>query len=97
MVNFTTGQSVVLKHLVVFDNESRIFAAGRESMGNKHILRLYLINTHTGDVYTRNGRAASWESVAEAERQSISDTVYHAYQGRRIPVYRIRGQFQFDG
>lgn len=93
MVNFTTGQAVVLKHLVVFDNESKIFAAGREDYGTKHALRLYLINTHTGDVYTRNGRTESWQSVAEAERQSISDTVYHAYRGRHIPVYRIRGQF----
>ena len=94
MVNFTTGQGVSLKHLVVFDNESKIFAAGREQFGNRHIIRLYLINERTGDVYTRNGRAETWDVVSEESlRNHISDNVYDAYRRHDIPVYRIRGDF----
>jgi hypothetical protein len=94
MVNFTTGTGIDLKHLVIFDNESKIFAAGREQFGSKYILRLYLINEHTGEVFTRNGRTATWEIVSD-ERYShhISEHVHEAFHGHNIPVYKIRGDF----
>jgi len=93
MVNFTTGQSITLNHLVVFDNETKIFAAGREQYGNKHIIRLYLLNEKTGEVFTRNGRTETWNIVSEeSHRQHIVEHVRDARR-RNIPVYRINGQF----
>ena len=94
MVNFTTGQGIDLKHLVIFDNGGKIFAAGREQFGSKYILRLYLINEHTGEVFTRNGRTASWEAVSD-QRYShhIAEHIHGACHDHSIPVYRIRGEF----
>ena len=94
MVNFTTGQSITLQHLVVFDNESKIFAAGREEFGAKHIIRLYLLNDRTGDVFTRNGRTDTWELVYEESlREHIVEHILKAYRERQIPVYKIHGDF----
>ncbi len=89
------GNWIELKHLVVFDNGSKIFAAGRECSSNsRKQLRLFLINEHTGEIFSRNGRAESWELVSDsAIRDNISGTVYSAYQTRNIPVYRIHGEF----
>ena len=92
MVNFTTGQSITLKHLVVFDNGTKIFASGREQFGTKHIIRLYLLNERTGDVFTRNGKAGTWQAVADEQKQHIADHVHGAFSSH-IPVYRIRGDF----
>lgn len=93
MVNFTTGQSITLKHLVVFENGNKLFAAGREQFGNKYILRLYLLNESTGEVFTRNGRTDTWNSVWGEYRQHIVEHVHDAYDHRNIPVYRIHGSF----
>lgn len=82
-----------LNHLVVFDNESKIFAAGREQDQRRH-LRLFLVNKATGEVYTRNGRAEAWEAVSDdSARGNISENIYSAYRSNNIPVYRIRGDF----
>ncbi len=94
MVNFTTGHSITLKHLVIFDNGSRIFAAGREQYGNKQAIRLYILNAGTGEVFTRNGRTDQWNLVSEqAHRQHIADHIHEARAARHVPVYTIRGQF----
>jgi len=97
MVNFATGQSIRLNHLVVFDNENKIFAAGREQFGAKHIIRLYLLNKRTGEVYTRNGRTETWQAIFDEDlRQHIADTVQDVFQRRQIPIYNIRGEFNLS-
>jgi len=94
MVNFATGQSVTLKHLVVFDNESKIFAAGREQFGAKHVIRLYLLNERTGEVYTRNGRTETWQIISDEQlRQHVAEHVRGAFHSHHIPVYKIHGEF----
>jgi hypothetical protein len=92
MVNFTEG-GISLNHLVVFDEESKIFAAGRQQQGTRHVLKLFLVNIRTGDVYSRNGRAETWEAVDDISKGIISDNVLEAYRNRTIPVYRTHGNF----
>ena len=75
-------------HIVEFIHESTVFAAGREN-GNGHT-RLFLINESTGHVYTRNGRADSWEQLFGSDRYTVLAHVTAA-RNNHIPVYRING------
>jgi len=93
MVNFTTGQGITLKHMVVYENGNKLFAAGREDFGDKHLLRLYLLDRTSGEVYTRNGRTETWNNVSGEYRQHIVKHIHSAEAGRAIPVYRIQGAF----
>jgi hypothetical protein len=77
-----------IDHIVEFSNDNTIFAAAREN-GNGH-LRLFLINNGTGNVYTRNGRADSWEQLTGSERDSIIARITAA-RNNHIPVYKING------
>ena len=75
-------------HLVIFEKDRTNFAAAREN-GNGHI-RLFLISETTGNVYTRNGRADSWEELFGSERDTVIARIIAA-QNNHIPVYRING------
>jgi len=74
-------------HLVEFTKDSTVFAAAREDTGN---LRLFLIHQSTGDVYTRNGRAESWEQLYGGARYSIIARFLHA-RNNNAPVFKING------
>ena len=74
-------------HIVEFVKDSTTFAAAREN-GYGH-LRLFLI-TATGNVYTRNGRAESWEELYGSNRDAIIARILAA-RNNHIPVYRING------
>ena len=74
-------------HIVEFSKDSTVFAAAREN-GNGH-LRIFLINASTGNVYTRNGRADSWEQLIGGDRDSIIARLSSARSC--VPVYRING------
>lgn len=76
------------EHIVEFAKDSTLFAAAREN-GNGHI-RLFLINESTGNVYTRNGRADSWEELTGSDRDTIIARLTAACN-KNIPVYRING------
>ena len=84
-------------HIVEFTKDNTIFAAARErngingngnGNGNGH-LRLFLI-TSTGNVYTRNGRADSWQQITGIEKDLVLARVAEA-RHNHIPVYRING------
>lgn len=75
-------------HLVIFEKDNTVFAAAREN-GNNY-LRIFLIYEETGNVYTRNGRADSWEELFGEERNTIINRVDIA-RHNHIPVYRING------
>ena len=74
-------------HIVTFEKDHTLFAAAREN-GSGH-LRLFLINESTGNVYTRNGRADSWEQLNGFYRDTIIARVAAARD--RIPVYKVNG------
>ena len=79
---------LVFDHLVEFAKDKSIFAAAKEN-GNGH-LRLFLIYEESGNVYTRNGRADSWEEIIGSARENILAKIIAA-RNNRIPVYKING------
>jgi len=72
-------------HLVEFAKDSTIFAAARY---NGDALRIFLIYKSTGNVYTRNGRADTWEELDSADAEIIRNRVTELVN---IPIYRING------
>jgi len=75
-------------HIVEFTGDNTVFAAAREN-GSGH-MRIFLVNEATGHVYTRNGRADSWEQICGGDRETILDRLSAARQNH-TPVYRING------
>ena len=83
------GTGIELEHIVIFDKDQTIFAAGREL--NTHRIKLFLINEQTGNVYSRQARVDSWEELYGYERATVIDDVSAARYTRSIPVYKIKG------
>ena len=79
-----------LDHIVEFTKDSTVFVAARENGHGKH-LKLFLVHNNTGDVYTRNGRAQSWEELLGSNRDSILTRLLAARNGDRVPTYKING------
>jgi hypothetical protein len=79
--------AIELNHIVLFEKDNTVFAAGREKENN-HI-RIFLINERTGNVYSRNGRADSWEEVYGENRATLINNIYSAKNTLRIPVYKL--------
>jgi hypothetical protein len=78
---------IELNHIVLFERDNTVFAAGREKASN-HI-RIFLINERTGNVYSRNGRADSWEEVYGENRATLINSIYSAKNALQIPVYKL--------
>ena len=78
-------EELYFDHIVEFTKDSTIFIAAREN-GNTY-LRIFLIHQDTGNVYTRNGRAESWEELYGSNRDSIIARLFAARKD--VPVYRI--------
>jgi hypothetical protein len=74
-------------HIVEFIKDGAIFAAAKEN-GHGH-LRLFLIQA-TGNVYTRNGRADSWEQLFGTDRETILTRIAQA-RNNHTPVYKTNG------
>lgn len=84
-INFNT---IEFDHLVEFSKDHTVFAAARDN-GNGH-LRIFLVYNDTGSVYTRNGRADSWEELVGQDADTIRAKVKVSINNH-IPVYRING------
>ena len=80
--------TITIDHIVEFDKDRTTFAADRET-GSNH-LRIFLIYRDTGNVYTRNGRADSWEELTGERRDIILERIQDA-RGHDVPVYRLNG------
>ena len=76
-------------HIVIFNQEHTIFAAARENGSQR--TRLFLVfDSNHGHVYTRNGRAESWEGLADFEAEHIRNTIRSALNSG-ITVYQFNG------
>ena len=78
-----------LDHIVEFIQDSTLFVAARENISG--YLRLFLIHSNTGNVYTRNGRVDSWEQLFGSNRDSILARLIAARKGTTVPTYKING------
>ena len=74
-------------HLVDFAQDKTTFAAARYSDTS---LRIFLVYNETRNVYSRNGRADSWEQLSESEAEIISRRISEARENK-IPVYKVTG------
>jgi len=79
------------EHLVIFEKDNTMFAAAREN-GHNH-LRIFLIYNTTGNVYTRNGRADSWEELFGSMRDAVIARIIAARNYSQIPIYRINDTY----
>ena len=77
---------LVFDHLVIFEHDSTIFAAAKEN-GSGHTRLFLIFDRGSGRVYTRNGRADSWEQLSDTEGTAIKDRV----KANHIPTYRVKG------
>jgi hypothetical protein len=76
-------------HIVIFNKEHTIFAAARENGSGR--TRLFLVfDSNQGHVYTRNGRAESWEGLADYEAENIRCSINSALNGG-ITIYQFNG------
>ena len=85
MVKFNYSE-LSFEHLVIFESDSSIFAAARTSDNRS---RIFLIYEQTGNAYTRNGRADSWEALSGYDAELIRSRV--AEVRNNIPVYKLTG------
>jgi hypothetical protein len=81
-------ESLSFDHIVEFSKDNTVFACARQS-DDRH-LRIFLVNKDTGNVYTRNGRADSWEELTGANKQDILNRI-EAARSTNIAVYRVNG------
>ena len=80
------------EHIVVFNQEDAIFACARENGNGK--VRLFLIfGNGAGRVYTRNGRAESWEVLEGQEAENIRQQISNA-TNNGIAIYQFNGTSQ---
>jgi hypothetical protein len=80
--------TIKIDHIVDFSKDRTTFAAAREPDTNH--LRIFLIYRDTGNVYTRNGRADSWEELIGSRRDAVLDRVLDARRDG-CAVYRLNG------
>ena len=83
-------RDLVFEHLVIFEKDRTIFAAAREN-GSGHT-RLFLINELSGNIYSRNGRADSWEELIGGDRDCVL-THLSDVTSKCVPIYRIKGAY----
>ena len=84
-INFN---ELTFDHLVIFEKDRTVFAAARQN-DNGH-MRLFLVHEDTGNIYTRNGRADSWEELLGDNARLVMDRI-NAGKHNHIPVYKING------
>ena len=78
---------ISIDHIVDFTKDNTTFAAARE-LDTNH-LRIFLVYEGSGNVYTRNGRADSWEELVGGQRDAILARIIAARN--QVPIYRING------
>jgi hypothetical protein len=80
-------ESIEIDHIVLFERDNRVFAAGRDKDTRR--IRIFLVNEQNGSVYSRNGRTDSWDELYGEGRTEIVNRIFDARDSRRIPVYRL--------
>lgn len=76
-----------IDHIVDFAKDHTTFAAARENASGH--LRIFLINDVMGTIYTRNGRADSWEEIIGVKSELIRVKISDA-RGC-VPIYKVNG------
>ena len=88
MVTRAQLNDLTFDHIVVFAHDKAIFACAKVN-GNGHTRIFLTFDDGNGRVYSRNGRADSWERVGEDLAGDIRSRI--AIARRDIPVYTLNG------
>ena len=80
-------EEIRIDHIVDFSKDHTTFAAARENTSGN--LRIFLVNDNTGTVYTRNGRADSWEELIGINCELIRIKICQARE--IVPIYKVNG------
>ena len=76
------------EHIVVFTREDTIFVCGRQTDTDR--MRLFLVFGYgEGTVYTRNGRADSWEILEDYEAEIVRQRIRESKTSSTIPIYYL--------
>ena len=78
-------EDIKIDHIVDFAKDNTTFAAARQ---DTH-LRIFLVHHNTGSIYTRNGRADSWEELSGPIKDTLLGYIVAARNS--VPVYKING------
>ena len=76
-------------HIVVFKHDGAIFACAKVN-GNGPTKIFLVFDEGTGRVYSRNGRAESWECITSELAEEIRSRI--AIARNHIPVYALNGE-----
>ena len=76
-------------HLVVFERDNTVFVCARQT-DNNHARLFLVFDSGNGRVYTRNGRADSWEQLLDGDAEIIRGRICEE-RHNSIPVYKING------
>jgi hypothetical protein len=79
---------LVFDHLVIFEKDKTVFAVAKYNGDTR--LRIFLVYEETGNAYTRNGRADSWEVLVGSDAETVRNKIRDA-RNNHIPVYTIKG------
>ena len=80
----TSFEDFAVDHIVEFTGDRTYFVVTRYNVGKSRIFLIF--NDGTGNTYTRNGRADSWESLSADDAYLIRQIVSAASD---VPHYRI--------
>ena len=75
-------------HLVNFEHDDTVFACAKET-GSGHTRIFLVFEMGHGRVYTRNGRADSWEQLFDSDAENIRTRISDIRN--EVPVYKISG------
>ncbi len=89
MVTRTQLRELKFDHIVVFKHDRTIFACAKLN-GSGHTRIFLAFDDGNGRVYSRNGRADSWERV-EGELAGDIRSRISAARNNHIPVYTLNG------
>jgi hypothetical protein len=81
-------QELRFDHIVEFSDDASVLAAAKDAAG---YLKLFKVDAARGEIHQRNGRSSSWERIPNAD-ELLGFLIADARE-RRIPVFRIKGEF----
>ena len=89
-VNRGQIDNLTFDHIVVFSHDRAVFACAKVN-GNGHTRIFLVFDDGNGRVYSRNGRADSWEVITEGLAGDIRRRIASA-RNNHIPVYTLNGK-----
>ena len=79
---------IEIEHLVECKGNNTVFVATRRKNGRMH---LFIVHESTGDTYSRNANAETWEKLNEQDRNTFLNRLAAVCREKQVPVYKLSG------